>query len=103
MAPKEKKRIVDHKEIEMQVLGIAHSDGVVPRQGYIHIWDILKMAQELGISERKTKEAISYLHSRGFMETMPGDFDEYRVTPAGEEHLAGLIGESAIDEALAKK
>jgi hypothetical protein len=102
MNGKKKEKIVDHKEIEKMVLGITHCDGIVPRQGYIHIWDILKMAQGLGISERKTKEAINYLHSRDFMETMPGDFDEYKVTSAGEKHLVELVAEGAITESLAK-
>jgi hypothetical protein len=83
--------ITDFEEIEMRILGIAHCDGVVPRMGYIHNWDILKKAQEWGISERRAREAINYLNSRGFLETMAGDFDEYKVTPAGEEHLTKLL------------
>jgi hypothetical protein len=36
------------------------------------------------------------------METMPGDFDEYKVTSAGEKHLVELVAEGAITESLAK-
>jgi DNA-binding transcriptional regulator PaaX len=91
MNSRKKEKIVDLKEIEMKILGIVHCDGIVPRMGYIHIWDMLKMAQEWGISERRAREAINYLESRGFLETMADNFDEYRVTQSGEEHLAKLL------------
>jgi len=91
MDSKNKEKMVDFKEIEMKILGIAHCDGIVPRMGYIHIWDMLKMAQEWGISERRAREGISYLLSRGFLETMEGNFDEYKVTPSGTKHLEKLF------------
>jgi predicted transcriptional regulator len=88
---KKHEKIIDFEEIEMKILGITHCNGTVPREGYIHIWDILKMAQKWGISERRARDAISFLESRGFLETMMGNFDEYKVTQAGEKHLENLL------------
>jgi DNA-binding transcriptional regulator PaaX len=82
---------MEPKEIEIKILGIEEDKDIIKNNEYIHIWDILKIAQKNGISERQTRNAIKYLKSREMLEQSIKNNNEYKITEMGKKRYKELI------------
>lgn len=83
-------KVVDYEEIELKVLRAIHCNGNQCRNEPVHIWEILKLTQKEGVSERRTKEAIDFLKTKGYILNERGRPDLYTLTENGEAYLIKL-------------
>ncbi|VVB68782.1 Uncharacterised protein [uncultured archaeon] len=83
-------KVVDYEEIELKVLQAVHCNGNQCRIKPVHIWEILKLTQKEGVSERRTKEAIDFLKNNGYVLNERGHPDLYRLTENGEAYFITL-------------
>jgi len=88
-------KVVDYDEIELKVLRAIHCNGVQCRNEAVHVWEILKLTQKGGVSERRTKDAIDFLKTKDYILNGPGP-DHYRLTEDGEAYLIKLAAQKEI-------
>ncbi len=90
MANKLDTKVVDYDEIELKVLHAIHCNEGQCRNEPIHIWEILKLTQKEGVSERRTKDAIDFLKTKGYILNERGHPDLYRLTENGDAYFIKL-------------
>jgi DNA-binding transcriptional regulator PaaX len=94
MVPRSDSKVVNYEEIELAVLGAIHCNGPQCRNNPVHIWEILKLTQKAGVSERRTKDAIDFLKTKGYLSNDErGHPDIYMLTKAGEDYFLKLAKE----------
>jgi DNA-binding transcriptional regulator PaaX len=92
MVTKSDPKVVDFEEIELKVLRAIYCNGDQCRNEPVHIWEILKLTQKEGVSERRTKAAIDFLKTKGYILNERGHPDLYNLTEKGEAYLIKLVG-----------
>ena len=87
----------DYEEIELRILAIVHCEHIgdfsIARSSSCHIWEIMKLAQKEGISERKANKVIGYLKSKGYLMSVRGKPDEYTLSDPGAKYFEQLVND----------
>jgi hypothetical protein len=90
---------MDLDEIELTILHIIHcevsSANSVCRLEPLLKWEILKEAAKAGISERRTREVLTYLERKGYFEYSKWNDDLYVLNEQGVKHFEKMAAEYA--------
>lgn len=83
--------ISDMDEVEMRLLGIVHCENGTCKMEPRLKWDLIKESIKMGISERRAREAISYLERKGYFNPELLSIDEYVLTEKGTKYFEQLV------------
>jgi len=78
-------------KVELLTMHAIHFCGAQERNGPFHVWEVLKILQKSGVSERKGREAIDYLKSMNYITTKRDNPNMYTLTESGVVRMSGLM------------